>query len=130
MNKEIHLTKKDFIVDYFSGTGAGGQHRNKHMNCCRITHKDTGLSASSQEHKSQLQNKKTAFRKLAKILIAYLFTEEEEARNPSASMGQKYTRTYKETKDLVVDHLTGEKFSYSNTVGKGDMSKLIEARLT
>lgn len=44
-------------------------------------------------------------------------------------MGQKYTRTYKESKDLVVDYETGEKFSYSHTVGKGDLSTVIEARL-
>ena len=37
------LTKNDFIVTYYSGTGAGGQHRNKHQNCVRIKHKETGI---------------------------------------------------------------------------------------
>jgi len=39
----IHLTKKDFKIDWYSRSGAGGQHRNKHQNCCRITHLATGL---------------------------------------------------------------------------------------
>lgn len=29
--QELHLTKKDFKIDWFSGQGAGGQHRNKHQ---------------------------------------------------------------------------------------------------
>jgi len=26
------LRKKDFVITYYSGKGAGGQHRNKHKN--------------------------------------------------------------------------------------------------
>ncbi len=33
----LHLSKTDFGLDWFSGSGAGGQYRNKHRNCCRIT---------------------------------------------------------------------------------------------
>ena len=29
--KELHLTKKDFKITWFSGQGAGSQHRNKHQ---------------------------------------------------------------------------------------------------
>jgi len=28
----------DFKVEWYSGTGAGGQHRNKHQNSVRLTH--------------------------------------------------------------------------------------------
>ena len=60
----LSLTKKDFEITYFSGSGAGGQHRNKHKNCVRIKHKETGITAVGQDQKSLEQNKKKAFERL------------------------------------------------------------------
>jgi protein subunit release factor A len=68
--KEMHLTKKDFRVDWFSGTGAGGQYRNKHQNCCRITHVATGLVATGQSNRDRPSNQREAFRSLAGKIIA------------------------------------------------------------
>lgn len=53
-------TKKDFHIDWFSGSGAGGQHRNKHQNCCRITHIETGLRAQGTESRSRATNQEVA----------------------------------------------------------------------
>ena len=61
----LTLTKKDFDVTFFSGKGAGGQHRNKHQNCVRIQHKPSGVSVTGTEQKSRIQTQKTAFRRLA-----------------------------------------------------------------
>jgi len=58
------ITKKDFDISYYSGTGAGGQHRNRHKNCVRIKHKETGIIATGADSKSLLQNKKNAFKRL------------------------------------------------------------------
>lgn len=52
--KELHLTKKDFKLEWFSGTGAGGQYRNKHQNCCRITHIESGLTCTGQTQRDRL----------------------------------------------------------------------------
>lgn len=69
MNKLIRklifsLTKKDFQVDYYRGSGAGGQNRNKRDTCVRITHPESGAVGECCEERSQLQNKRTAFRRL------------------------------------------------------------------
>lgn len=120
------FTKKDFRVDYYKGTGSGGQKKNKTENCCRITHIESGLFSYSEEGRSKEHNKKNAFRKLCNKLVEHYTKKDEEARrgiNP-----ERATRTYNENKDLVVDHLTGEKFSYKQTVGRGDLSEIIEAR--
>jgi protein subunit release factor B len=55
------ITKDDFEITYFSGSGAGGQHRNRHKNCVRIKHKETGIITTGQSQRSLEQNKKDAF---------------------------------------------------------------------
>ena len=55
IDPEISLNKlfeqradDDFRIEWFSGTGKGGQHRNKHQNSCRIIHIPTGLKQERQ----------------------------------------------------------------------------------
>ena len=57
---EFRVTKKDFELSWFSGTGSGGQHRNKHMNCCRLKHKHTGIIKTGQSSKDRNVNKREA----------------------------------------------------------------------
>lgn len=58
------ITKKDLKITYFSGQGAGGQHRNRHNNCVRIHHPESGVTVQATEHKSLIQNKTLAFKRL------------------------------------------------------------------
>ena len=66
MRKELlfSVTKKDLTIEYFSGTGAGGQYRNKHQNCVRIKHKESGAVVSGQSHRNRQANLKEAFKNL------------------------------------------------------------------
>ena len=60
----LSLRKGDFIVTPFKSGGPGGQHRNKTSTAIRIVHPASGARAESSEHKSQDQNRKTAWRRL------------------------------------------------------------------
>ncbi len=60
------VTKKDLKIDYFSGTGAGGQHRNKHQNCVRMRHIESGGFATGQSHRERQSNLREAFNSLVK----------------------------------------------------------------
>jgi len=68
MSKKLlfSVTKKDLDITYFSGKGAGGQHRNRHMNCVRIKHSESGVIVTGQEERSKDRNLKTAFLRLTK----------------------------------------------------------------
>jgi protein subunit release factor B len=59
------VTRADCEWNYYSGSGAGGQHRNKHRNCVRVFHKPSGARGNSQDHRDKLSNEKTAFERMA-----------------------------------------------------------------
>lgn len=58
------ITKKDFIIEPYKGSGNGGQKRNKTMSCVRIKHPESGAEAIGTEYREQRKNKKAAFRRL------------------------------------------------------------------
>ena len=66
MMKELlfSVTKKDIDINFFSGSGAGGQHRNKHQNCVRMFHRDSGARSIGQSHREKNSNLREAFKSL------------------------------------------------------------------
>jgi len=65
--KKEHLfsiTKKDFTVQAFRGSGPGGQHRNKTDSAIRIIHSASGAVGESQTDRSQYRNKRLALQRL------------------------------------------------------------------
>ena len=66
MKKELlySITKKDLTVQTFRAGGPGGQNQNKRETGVRIIHRDSGAVGESREERSQLQNKRTAFKRL------------------------------------------------------------------
>jgi len=60
----LSVTKKDLDITFYSGTGAGGQHRNKHQNCVRIKHSDSNVIVTASDSRSKDTNLKMAFTRL------------------------------------------------------------------
>jgi protein subunit release factor B len=60
------VTKKDLEISWFSGTGAGGQHRNKHQNCVRLHHPASGARVTGQSNKERKSNIREALNNLVK----------------------------------------------------------------
>ena len=121
---EIHLTKKDFRLEWYSGQGAGGQHRNKHQNCCRITHIATGLKAVGTESAERTTNQRVAFTRLANLILAYYAAKEQPQRRTESTV----IRNYHAERNEVHDRLSGLKQSYRHVVDKNNLGEMIEAR--
>lgn len=111
-------TKKDFKIDWFSGTGPGGQNRNKTQNCVRITHIESGLKRTSTSHRDRKANFRDAFRALAHDIEDWL--NEQALKNRKTS--DEVIRTYHFVDNWVKDHLTLETCMISELEDKfGDM---------
>lgn len=121
----MKLTKKDFRVDWFSGRGAGGQHRNKHQNCCRITHIGSGLSAIGTESRSRVANQKKAFTRLARIVVALINPKTGKIRRTNNS---EVIRNYHGVRNEVQDKASGLKQSYKHVVIGRNIDGMIRAR--
>lgn len=63
-NEHVNLHEKDLVFSTFRGSGPGGQHRNKVETAVRVVHKPTGLTVTSSDSKSQMQNRKSAIEKI------------------------------------------------------------------
>lgn len=59
------VTARDCEWSYTKGTGAGGQKRNKTSSAVHCTHKPSGAHGYSEASRSQLDNRRDAFQKMA-----------------------------------------------------------------
>jgi protein subunit release factor B len=73
------VTLKDCDVKAKRGSGAGGQNRNKRDTAIRIVHRDSGAVGESEEERSQLQNKRTAFKRMTETPVFKTWLRRESA---------------------------------------------------
>jgi protein subunit release factor B len=66
----MQWSEKDIRIDYFRGSGPGGQHRNTSETGVRITHLPTGIVATATESRSRHMNLKRAMTRIAEKLAA------------------------------------------------------------
>lgn len=67
MSKQLafSVTLKDCDVQTKRGSGNGGQNRNKRDTAVRLVHRASGAVGEAQDERSQLQNKRLAFKRMA-----------------------------------------------------------------
>ena len=103
-------------VRWFSGRGKGGQHRNRHRNCCEVTHRPSGLSEVRQG-RVRNHNLEEATEALARRLehARALHAEQAQAskRRAQTGTGMRADKTYTIAfqNDRATRHATGARMS-------------------
>lgn len=107
------IADSDLKIEWYSGTGAGGQHRNKHQNSARVTHIPTGIVVTSQ-CRSRQNSLAEALATIQSRVDQVLQTSynnsiaiDRRAQVGSGMRGDKI-RTYRFQDDRVQDHVTGK----------------------
>jgi peptide chain release factor 2 len=132
----MKIDPNDVEFEAFSGSGPGGQNRNKVMCCIRATHAPTGLRAVATKERSQTKNKQAALADLQKKLDELikskkdLLVKERYRSKAKAGFGTDLVRTCRMVGATqgVTDHNTGLSASL-DVVNKGELDYFIEARL-
>lgn len=132
---EFDLDMSEVRVDTYRSSGAGGQYINKTDSAVRMTHLPTGIMASCQTERSQIQNRETCY-KMLKTMVADHYRMEEEAKR-DARMAEKkkvewgsQIRSYVlQPYQLVKDLRTGVETSDTAGVLDGKIKPFINAYL-
>lgn len=96
------VTLADCIVQTFRSGGAGGQNQNKRDTGVRIIHRASGARGEARDERSQLQNKKLAFRRMAgsALFKAWVARQSHEYKKIEAAAA-KWAQEQVENPDLV-----------------------------
>ncbi len=115
-NRASSIPESDLKIEWYSGTGAGGQHRNKHQNSARVTHLPTGIVATAQCRSRQnslaeaMENIQKQVDNIRQNQYNSNIASNRRAQVGSGMRGDKI-RTYRFQDDVVQDHNTGRKGS-------------------
>jgi peptide chain release factor 2 len=132
---DVEINEADIRMEVFRASGAGGQHINKTSSAVRLIHEPTGLVASSQEERSQLQNRERAMNRLKSLLAAKI--EEEHQAELDAIAGKQaqvgwgsQIRSYvMQPYQMVKDLRTEVETSAVDAVFNGDLDQFMEGYL-
>lgn len=120
--------EKDFQITFFSGTGPGGQNRNKVQASARITHLPTGLvrSAQTRSRKNSVNIAMEALKEDLRSMGAERHHgQQNKTRKKQVGTGMRgdKRRTYRFQEGLAHDHETGKSHKL-RAVMSGDFTKL------
>jgi len=131
----VDINEADIRMEVFRASGAGGQHINKTSSAVRLIHEPTGLVASSQEERSQLQNREKAMNRL-KSLLATKIEEEHQAeldaiagKQAQVGWGSQIRSYVMQPYQMVKDLRTEVETSNVAAVFDGDLDQFMEGYL-
>jgi peptide chain release factor 1 len=130
---DVTVDPNDLRIDVFRSSGPGGQSVNTTDSAVRITHLPTGIVVSSQNEKSQLQNRESALRVLRSRLLAAARDEaaaaaSDQRRSQVRTVDRsERVRTYNFPESRISDHRVGFKAHNLDQVLDGELDPVIDA---
>ena len=130
---DVQINKSDLRIDTYRASGAGGQHINKTDSAVRITHLPTGIVATSQDGRSQHDNRDKAMKALVARVYDYFQSQQTEAidseRKSKVGTGDRAEkiRTYNYPQNRVTDHRIGLTMQQLDRIIEGKLDDIITA---
>ena len=130
---DIIIKNEDLKIDTYRAGGSGGQHVNTTDSAVRITHIPTGTAVTSQDGRSQHDNKDKAMR----VLKSKIYEHEQKASRDKESKKRKSfvgsgdrsekIRTYNYPQNRVTDHRIRLSLNKLDSIIQGNLRELIDA---
>lgn len=132
---EIEIKPEDLIVETKRASGAGGQHINKTDSAIRMVHKPTGIVATCQSGRSQIQNREEALNILKSRLLQREIEEQQKkiaalkGETKANEWGSQIRSYVLHPYTMVKDTRTGYETSQAQSVLDGNLDGFIFAWL-
>ena len=132
----VEIRQEDIEMQVYRASGAGGQHVNKTSSAVRLIHRPTGVVVSSQQERSQVQNRENCMKMLRAKLMQMKAQQHTEKISDLKGVQMKIEwgsqiRSYVFMPyTLAKDTRTGFENGNINAVMDGDLDGFINAYLT